>query len=203
MISYLNGKIVKVDASGVIVLAVGPVAFEIHAPAQLHSPWKEGEDVRFYTHLLISLERPILYGFDSAYDRDIFRLLLTASQVGPKVALSLLELGGDTIVRAIASGDARTLTAATGIGQKKAERIVLDLKDKVADFSVSPREDRGLEAGASKGSKAESEAIQALIGLGFPHQSALKAVSAAINLEGGDKDAAVLIRSALRNIQNR
>lgn len=203
MISYLNGKIVKVDASGVIVLAVGPVAFEIHAPVQMHSPWKEGEDVRFYTHLLISLERPILYGFDSAYDRDIFRLLLTASQVGPKVALSLLELGGDTIVRAIASGDARTLTAATGIGQKKAERIVLDLKDKVADFSVSPREDRGVEAGASKGSKAESEAIQALIGLGFPHQSALKAVSAAISLEGGDKDAAVLIRSALRNIQNR
>ena len=113
MITFLDGRIVRADAGGAIEIAVGPVAFEVFVPAGYDSDWKEGAEIRVFTHMLISAERPLIYGFKSAYDRNVFRLLLTASQVGPKAALGLLELGGDTVVRAIAAAEPRTLTAAS------------------------------------------------------------------------------------------
>ncbi len=203
MIAFLDGKIARVISTGLIELAVGPIAFEVHTPGGYDFGFAEGDEARLFTHMIITAERPLIYGFKSAFDRDVFRLLLTANQVGPRAALSILELGGDAVIRAIQSGDSRTLTAAPGIGQKKAEKIVLELKDKAAGFAFVPGAKAGFEDMAGKTTKAETEAVQALVGLGFPHQAAIRAVTAAQASTNEEMDAPNLIKAALKKVNER
>jgi Holliday junction DNA helicase RuvA len=200
LIAQLEGVVVEFDAAGALLLAVGQVTFEIHTPASLSGAWREGAEVRVYTHLLFSNERLALYGFKSAFERNLFRLLLTATQVGPRVALNILELGGAVVARAIASGDARTLTAASGVGHKKAERIVLDLRDRIGEITASAASEERFEKSATESSEV-SEAIDALVMLGFPHHSAVRAVNAAKSESSGGVETAELIKIALRKVK--
>jgi len=201
LIAQLDGVVAEFDMGGILLLAVGPVTFEIFTPSSNSDVWREGDEVRIYTHLFFSNERMALYGFKTAFERNLFRLLLTASQVGPRVALSLLELGGSVVARAIAAGDSRSLTAASGIGQKKAERIVLDLRDRITEIAAAAAsEERGEKEYAPYGEVAE--AIEALVMLGYSHQAAARAVhSAKVDIQG-TVEIADLIKLALRKVRS-
>ncbi|MCD6119771.1 Holliday junction branch migration protein RuvA [bacterium] len=201
MIAFLDGKIVRMNPSGVLELAVGSVGFEIQTPASYESAWSPGDEVHIFTHLVLSNEKPTLYGFATSGERDLFRLLLTATQVGPRMGISLLELGALTIARAIASGDSRTLSAAPGIGAKKSERIILELRDKVGELSLYSTSAELKDAGSVLVMDASQEAVEALVQLGFTHQSALKAVASACEDSDENIDTAGLIKLALRFVR--
>ena len=216
MIAFLDGVVVRIDASGRMELLVGPVCFEIATPAGYDGTWSPGDDARVYTHAAITNEKLGLYGFAAAEDRDMFRLLLTASGVGPRMALSLLSLSAHAVVRAIALGEPRRLTAAAGVGAKMAEKIVLELKDKLGDLSrlaaVSPGAEGAEAAGGGQARKGAvsalgpaggrgMDAVDALVHLGFPRRAALTAVAESEDALGASAQAADLIREALKRVR--
>lgn len=201
MIAHLDGVLVEIDKSGHLILSIGAVAFEIHTPAFSNSILVAGDTLRVYTHLLITTERPILYGFFNAFDRNLFKLLMTATQVGPRAALNILELGGSTVARAISTGDARTLTAASGIGSKKAERIVLELRDKLAGLAATWVSEESYQPKRDYADSTVREAQDALVTLGFSNQAAIKAVNDALQDADGKIDTVELIKLALRKIK--
>lgn len=132
MIDRLTGCIVHRSADGVVV-DVGGVGFRLEMPAlSLRALPGDGESVTVFTFLHVKEDGLQLYGFASEQERELFALLLTVSKVGPKLALALLSSYRPVdIVRALAAGDVRSLSAVPGLGRKTAERLVLELKDKV------------------------------------------------------------------------
>jgi holliday junction DNA helicase RuvA len=201
MIAHLDGKIVDIDKSGILIISIGSLAFEVLTSGLASTQISDGDEIRVYTHLLIANERPVLYGFFSAFDRNLFKLLLTATQVGPRAALNILEIGGSAVARAISTSDARTLTAASGIGTKKAERIVLELRDKIASIAASAVSEEQYQPKSQKEDSVVREAQDALVTLGFTHQSAVRAVNSAIESTNEKLDTVDLIKIALRKIK--
>ncbi len=141
MINYLKGTIidiVKIPANRMIlILEVNQIAYEI----QVTSRWarelslKEDKNQQIFTHLQIREEQPTLYGFVSLCERDLFRQLISVSGIGTQLAIALIDtLGLDELVQAIVSERARTLCKAPGVGQKTAERIILELKTKLIQW---------------------------------------------------------------------
>ncbi len=201
MIAHLDGLVVEINKSGHIVLSIGSLAFEIHTPAFSNLTINEGDMLRVYTHLIVTSERPVLYGFLNAFDRNLFKLLMTATQVGPRAALNILELGGSAVARAISTGDARTLTAASGIGTKKAERIVLELRDKLAGLAASSVSEESYQPKRDSADSTVHEAQDALVTLGFSNQASIKAVNDALLGTDEKVDTVELIKLALRKIK--
>lgn len=197
MISYLEGTVESYE-EGALEIAVGQVCFELAIPAGHGSEWRVGSERRVYTHLSFAGEKITLYGFTSADERDLFRLLISASKVGPRLALALLSLGASVVARAISTGNARSLTAAKGVGTKVAERLVLELKDKVVEIGAALE----VEAGRAPAASYSMEAVEALVQLGFSHHSAVVAVAKAESEAGEGGDTAEIIRAALRHVRS-
>ena len=200
MIAFLDGDVISYDSAGRLELAVGGVAFEL-AVVPGYDAWSAGDSVRVYTHMSVTPDKISLYGFPERSLRDLFRVLTTVTGVGPKIALNILALGTALIARSIQGGTPRNLTAASGVGPKMAERIVLELRDKVGEFAAAA----GVEA--ERGDSGEAAdgpartAVDALTQLGFTRNQAQKAVARATSGEGAGLDAASLIKSALRLIR--
>lgn len=133
MIDRLTGSVVHRSADGVVV-DVGGVGFRLEMPTlSLRALPGDGESVTVFTFLHVKEDGLQLYGFASEQERELFALLLAVSKVGPKLALALLSSYRPVdILRALAAGDVRSLSAVPGLGRKTAERLVLELKDKVA-----------------------------------------------------------------------
>ncbi|MEP0814128.1 MAG: Holliday junction branch migration protein RuvA [bacterium] len=204
MISHLDGVVISVDRAGRLELEVGPVCFELAAAPGCDAHFSAGDSVRVYTHLAITAEKLAFYGFATAEERDLFRLLLTASGVGPKIALSLVSLSAPAVARAIATGESRLLTAAPGVGAKLAEKIIVELRDKIGELAAltePPRKGREQAPSAEAADGAFKTAVAALLQLGFPNRAALKAVSEAEDEVGAGADAAELIKAALRRVR--
>lgn len=164
MIYTLEG-IVKVKTDKFVVIDVGGVGYRVFCAGSVLEDIKER--AKLYTHQYIRENIMDLYGFLSQEDLEFFELLISISGIGPKAALSVMALAPvDTLKQAIASGQKSLLTKVSGIGQRTAERIVLELKDKI-DGSV---------AGIKK-LTADSDAIDALEGLGYTRNQAQKALS--------------------------
>jgi Holliday junction DNA helicase RuvA len=150
-----------------------------------------GARVSLFTELVVKEDGWSLFGFDSAIERQVFRHLLTASGFGPKLALALLSaLGPERTVRSIQTRDLTALSSVSGIGRKKAERLVLELQDRFSDLVLEP-----------KGARVEGseEAVRALMGLGYGLAAADDAVQAAL-AAGTSPDTAQLIRRALQQL---
>ncbi len=144
-----------------------------------------------HTELIVREDEWLLFGFDRPADRDIFRRLLGASGFGPRLALALLSaLGPEGTVRSIRGRDLAALSSVSGIGRKKAERLVAELHDRFGDVAVEPPAPR--PAGTD-------DAVRALIGLGYPAPAAENAVRAAL-ADGAPADPAPLIRRALQQL---
>ena len=173
-----------------LLVDVAGVGYELEAPmTTFYSLPAVGEAVALHTHLLaVRDEAPRLYGFARRADRDAFRRLLRVSGVGGKVALALLSgLDADGLARCVRAGDAAGLARVPGIGKKTAERLLLELRDRLP----------GAVAGAEVPEEPRAEAVAALTALGFSPNEAQRRVSA-VDAAGLDSEA--IVRAALRAV---
>src|SRR5687768_10768946 len=178
MIGRVAGILVEKNFPLVIVSCNG-VGYEIDVPMSTFYPLpRTGEEVTLLTHLVVREDAHLLFGFLTAGERSAFRQLLKISGVGPKVALSVLSgMSVDDLAAAVASGDAARLTKVPGIGKKTAERLVLELRDKLPKTITAVRAESAGAAGA--------DVINALLALGYNEreaQSAVKGLPAELQL---------------------
>ena len=196
MIYSLDGTLTYFDQNFAVV-SCGGVGFKCFTTlTTLQSLPGVGKPVQLFTYLSVREDALDLYGFATTAELDCFKLLISVNGVGPKAALAILsELSADRLAVCIAGGDAKSLTRAPGIGKKTAQRIALELKDKVTQADIN--QPTGKAATPTSGAAADNfaEAIEALTALGY---SAIEARDALSHVE--DKDAPVdeLIRLALR-----
>jgi holliday junction DNA helicase RuvA len=192
MIATLTGLIAEREGDMLVVQTDGGVGYAVTVPVSVAARLPaRGTRVSLFTELVVKEDGWALYGFDTGTERRIFRQLLTASGFGPKLALALLSaLGPERTVRSILSRDLTTLSSVSGIGRKKAERLVLELQDRFSDIAFerpSPR------------LPGSEEAVRALMGLGYEVAAADDAVRAAL-AEGAPAEAPQLIRRALQQL---
>ena len=191
MISRLQGKLLSRDAACVEVETSGGVVYEVEVPITvlqgLPSP---GGSVELRTLQVVTESSIALYGFSSAHERLLFQRLLTATGVGAKLALAMMSTYSvERLARALVEKDSTALQQVSGIGKKKAEKIALDLADKVADLAIVTPVVDGVTGGAQ-------DAVQALVNLGYSFSVADTAVRAV--LEDGVPDSTEeLVRQAL------
>ncbi len=196
VIGRIEGRFVEAVAQ-LTLIDIGGVAYEVELSAGARSALPPpGGDVSLYTHFLVREDAQQLYGFASRSERELFRAVLRISGVGPKLALSLISaFDVDELAHAAADGDPGRLTRVPGIGRKTAQRVLLELKDRLADFAITPAASR---SGADASAVAEAE--RALIALGYRPQDAAQMIRGV-----GDEDMAAeaIVREALRAIAGR
>jgi len=187
MISYLQGKIINKKDQKVTLLTAGGVGYEINVTPIFYVNLVLNNDISIYTYMVVRENAMELCGFSSLSEKDLFMKFLSVNGVGPKTALHLISLGSvEEISSAIARGDVSYLTKVSGIGKKIAERIVVELKNKMAE--------RGTENG-NRDSSQLGEVVDALISLGYSKDEARETVK---NLDSEGKSSEELIRLALR-----
>lgn len=173
MIATLSG-VVSEKISDVVIIEAGGVGYGIYVTAEDFSKLTEGKDVKVYTYEYIREQAHDLFGFTTKDNKALFERLLEVNGVGPKMALNMLSIGSSQDVRqAIAHGDVKFIQQANGVGKRLAERVVVELKDKVGLVGVD-LESTGLLQGES--SVAGDEAVEGLIALGYTSQDAAKAL---------------------------
>lgn len=198
MIAFLDGRLVESLPTHVLVEVHG-VGYEVFIPLssfdKLPAP---GQPVRLLTHLVVREDAHVLYGFATAGERDLFRLLInTVSGVGPKLALNILSGMSPVVFRgAVAGGDVKALSRISGVGRKTAERLVVELKDKVG---VAGAWEAGSEQRAlSPADQRVNDAVLALIALDFKQAEAHEAVRAVQTMLGEAATVEELVRAALK-----
>ena len=193
MIATLTGVVAERNGESLVVQTDGGVGYAVSVSLGVAQRLPaRGARVSLFTELVVKEDGWSLYGFDTAMERQVFRSLLTASGFGPKLAIALLSaLGPERTVRSIQSRDLSTLSSVSGIGRKKAERLVLELQDRFRDLVV-------VDARATRLEGSE-EAVRALMGLGYAMAAADDAVRAAL-ADGAQPETPQLIRRALQQL---
>lgn len=201
MYAYIKGELAEKNIDSIVVEAAG-VGYLIYIPTQYFDMLPdEGEDVKIYTYLCFREDAMILYGFLSKDDLEIFKLLITVSGIGPKGGLAILStLSADDLRFAILSGDSKAISKAPGIGAKTAQRVILDLKDKLSleDAFEKKLENQTSGAAVSMNSTVKNDAVMALNALGYSSTESLKAVSRVDITE--DMDVEDVLKLALKNM---
>ena len=182
MIRYIKGTYTMQFENGIVVETGSGVGFEIFvhqgSPIYKHS---EGDEIQVFTEMIVREDGMSLYGFHNRESLEFFKLLTTVSGIGPKGAMGILgSMPLSELKLAIAMGDVKSISKAQGVGKKTAERLVVELKDKVGTMDIDGEtgEIGGMDISAgSGGDDARSEAISALISLGYARSEAFKAVS--------------------------
>ncbi len=187
MYAYLKGTIEEITEDN-LVLEVNQIGYNIKISARTANLLDRTSGlVKIYTYTLVREDTFSLYGFLTRDDLEIFKKLITVNGIGPKGGLAILSImSADELRFAILSGDAKAISKAPGIGAKTAERVILDLKDKVSlQDALSPKDDiAAVSLSASASTDEKNEAIEALVALGYSASDALKAVKQ-VNLEDG------------------
>jgi Holliday junction DNA helicase RuvA len=203
MIAHLSGTLLAKHATSVIV-DVGGVGYEVTIPVTTFYDLGElGEAVRLQIYTHVREEALQLFGFRTLRERELFTLLISVSGIGPKSAVAMLSgMSADEIVTAIRQSNYARITSIPGVGRKTAERMVIELRDKMAALS-GPALDERIEAGGAAAAQSEDavreDALSALLQLGFPKPAAEKAITGAIN-EGGDLSVELILRRSLRTL---
>lgn len=201
MIGRLRGSLVEKQPPH-LVLDVGGVGYEIEVPmTTLYRLPHLGEQVTLHTHLVVREDAHLLFGFYEKRDREMFRELIRLNGVGPKLALALMStLEVDELVRCVQAQDTSALTRVPGVGKKTAERLLVELKDRFKAWDSLPGSFRLVSEGPGapvQVATAESDAVSALVSLGYKPQEASKAISAIKDKNLSSED---LIRRALKGM---
>ena len=192
MISYLKGKIIKKGGNFIILAVHESVGYKIFVNENMAAEAKTGDELELFTHQYIREDAEDLYGFTSYEKLAMFEMLLSVSGIGPKSGLGIMAIAGvEEIKTAIAEGDTNLLTKVSGVGKKTAERVILDLRDKVG--VLVPAE------GAISSVGLRGDEIDALSALGYSHQQAREALS---KVDKSITDSGKRIREALKGIKN-
>lgn len=188
MISYLAGTVIDKGKDTLTILTASGVGYEVHMTAVSVMETALHADVSYFTYLKVGESSMDLYGFKSKDERTFFTLLLSVSGVGPKSALNILAVGSmEDIQAAIGRGDAKYLTAVQGIGKKTAERLVVELKNKLSA--------KGKDSGFVGDSGALGEAIDGLVAMGYSKDEAKEAV---MSVDAKEKTTEQVLRAALK-----
>jgi Holliday junction DNA helicase RuvA len=205
MIAHLSGTLLSKQATSVI-LDVSGVGYEITIPVSTFYDLEEaGSNVqlRIYTH--VREDALQLYGFKTARERELFLRLISVSGIGPKLGITLLSgMSADEMIASIRTNNLARLTLIPGVGRKTAERLVMELRDKVASLSSAELEEElGAKTAAGTPVVTEdsmrSDVLSALLNLGYQRNAAEKAVTSAID-EGGDISVELILRRSLRKL---
>lgn len=202
MITFLHGKLVEAHPTQVTVEVQG-VGYEVLIPLSSFDRLPAvGSEFRLLTHLSIREDAHVLYGFLTATERELFRLLIhTVSGIGPKMALNVLSgLSVASFSQAVAAGDFKTLAGISGVGRKTAERMVVELKDKLGNLGGGGMASAGTTPGTVplSGDVRLNDAVSALVALGFKPAEALTAARAALALLGPSAPVEQIVRACLK-----
>ena len=202
MYAYIKGEVAEIDDSSSVIDNNG-IGYNITVPGSVtDSGMNIGDEVKIYTHFAVREDAMQLYGFISKDDLFMFRLLLSVNGIGPKAACAILSgLSADDLRFAVLSDDAASIARAPGVGKKTAQKIILELKDKVDlgdafELKAAHNEER---ASKNTASSAETEAVMALTALGYPNAQALKAVKSASKKQGASS-VEDLLKAALKEL---
>jgi holliday junction DNA helicase RuvA len=198
LIGLIEGKLVAKDLDSIEVMTSGGVGYEMKIPLGVYETLpRAGEDVTLHTSLVVKEDSWQLFGFVSVFEKRLFEKLLTANGVGPSLAIGLLSaLSPTRLIRAIREKDIPTLQSVPRVGRKKAERLVLDLGDKLDGLGESG-------TSAAPATAAADDALRALVSLGYSSLDAERGVRAALDAGATSKSAAELIRAALAKMGGR
>lgn len=202
MISYIKGELTEIFENVIVIENSSGIGMNITVPESVLARIPAvGSEVKIYTYLHVKEDALTLYGFLNRDDLNVFRLLITVNGIGPKGALGILStITPDDLRFAVLSDDVKAISAAPGIGAKTAQKLIIELKDKLSlseafEMKLSHNES-GKEAAAA--GDARSDAIQALTALGYGRSESVRAVSLIENAEGMDSEA--LLKEALRKL---
>jgi holliday junction DNA helicase RuvA len=198
MINFLHGKLIDALPTQITVDVHG-VGYEVLIPLSSYDKLPApGQDVRILTHLAIREDAHILYGFMTTQERDMFRLLInTVSGIGPKLALNVLSGMNVTALRgAVAQADIKSLSGISGVGRKTAERIIVELKDKIG--AAGAWEASSAQRALSAEDQKVNDAVLALMALGFKQIEAHEAVRSALAMLGDKVTVEDLVRACLK-----
>ena len=182
MIGRLKGILLEKE-EGEVLLDVNGVGYEIEVPTSLYYQLPEtGNSLLLYTHFVVREDAHHLYGFMQEPERALFRLLIKVNGVGPKMALGLLSsMGSDQFVMCVANNDVNTLVKLPGVGRKTAERLLIEMRDRLKGWVATPDAEGKVQPVVAAGVKgAMREAESALISLGYKPQEAARAVISAV-----------------------
>ncbi|MCG2417744.1 Holliday junction branch migration protein RuvA [Aequorivita sp. F47161] len=193
MITHIQGKLVEKNPTDVVIDCNG-VGYFINISLHTFSELPTSENVKLFTHLIVREDAHILYGFTSVAEREIFRLLISVSGVGASTARTMLSsLAPEQVLDAIAQNDLPTIQSVKGIGAKTAQRVVLDLKDKILKvYGLS-----SISVGTNNTNK--NEALSALETLGFVRKQSEKLVDGIVK-ENPLASVEMIIKQALKNL---
>jgi Holliday junction DNA helicase RuvA len=193
MINHIQGKLVEKNPTDVVIEGNG-VGYKIHISLHTFSSLPNSENVKLFTHLQVREDSHTLYGFSTVFEREIFRLLISVSGIGAGTARTMLSsLSPEQVTEAIAQNDITTIQSVKGIGLKTAQRVVIDLKDKIVKVY-------GLDNVSTVLSNTnKDEALSALDTLGFSRKQAEK-VCDKIIMQNPDATVETIIKQALKNL---
>ncbi|NNC46607.1 MAG: Holliday junction branch migration protein RuvA [Winogradskyella sp.] len=193
MIAHLEGKLVEKNPTDVIIDCNG-VGYHLHISLNTFSQIPDQENLKLYTHLQVREDSHTLYGFSTKVERELFRLLISVSGIGASIARAMLSsLDPDQIKEGIASGNVALIQSIKGIGAKTAQRVIIDLKDKVLKiYGIE-------ELSVSQSNTHKDEALSALEVLGFNKKQAEKAIDKIV-VNQPDAPVEVIIKEALKNL---
>jgi Holliday junction DNA helicase RuvA len=195
MIAYLKGKLVHKDPTHLII-DVNGVGYHVNISLHTYSQVKDTEDIRLSTYLQVREDAHVLYGFGSEQEKNMFQSLISVNGIGPSTAIVVLSYMPPAELRAaIVREDAATLQSIKGIGGKTAQRLILELKDKL-------RKDGGEEMSGNLApayNKMKQEALTALMTLGIARSAAEKSIDSALKKSGNSLTLEELVKQALKN----
>ena len=202
MIAFIKGIVAEITENG-IVLEAGVMGYEIYmSAASVDKNLYQGKEVLVYTYLHVREDAMQLYGFLTKDDLKVFKLLLGVSGIGPKGALGVLSgISPDELRFAVLSDDVKTISKAPGIGRKTAQKLILELKDKLSLEDAFEQKLANVQQEASVGGLKETvrqEAVEALVALGYSGTDALRAVRAVAPEQAQDVE--TLLKAALKNM---
>jgi Holliday junction DNA helicase RuvA len=197
MIGRLKGKLIQKQSPWLLIDVQG-VAYEVEAPmTTIYKLPAIDEELTLFTHLVVRDDAHLLFGFAQEQERLLFRTLIKVNGVGAKMALAILSgMEADEFAHCIRDGDTTRLTRLPGVGKKTAERLVVEMRDKLKDWQSSPGSSANMPAGpAVSSSDPSDEAVSALVSLGYKPQEASKYVLAVAT---DDMSSEEIIRQALK-----
>ena len=199
MISYVKGRLTEIDENTIVIETAG-IGYNIQVPGSVLSQLPSmGSEVKIYTYLYIREDAMNLYGFMSRDDLKVFKLLIGVSGIGPKGALAVLSvMTPDDLRFAILAGDAKAISKAPGVGAKTAQRLIIELKDKLSlEDAFRIKSEHTAAVNVPVDSKVKDEAVMALVALGYSQSEAFRAVNM---VETADADVEQVIKQALSKL---
>ncbi|KJV40547.1 Holliday junction branch migration protein RuvA [Acinetobacter brisouii] len=198
MIGCLIGEIISIETAPSVLLNVNGVGYEIDTPLSTFCQLQKGQKVTLWTHLVVREDAQQLYGFLDTQEKSIFKTLLKVNGVGPKMALGILStLSVELLIQTIEHDDVNTLVKVPGVGKKTAERLLIELRDRVKGLSGQQTQNHPNSTLQLSGNSAVAEAEAALQSLGYKPAEAQKAIAL---VKDQYSDVADLIRAALKSM---